>query len=122
MLNHKKAQFKGKIESIVLMIILVIVLFSMYSSLVPEVQSAGDSMNDSNRCADVGCAWNDTSYTSHGFACVINSSLEGNATACGESTEIPLSGLFSGKGIMILLVMVGLLLTVLRTVLPKGKK
>ena len=57
---YKKAQ--AKINKVIfvatIVIISVVILMSLYDALVPEVQTAGDSMNDSNRCATVGCFYN----------------------------------------------------------------
>ncbi len=39
-----------------------------------------------------------------------------------NSSGVPLGTLFTGNGVMILLIMVGLLLTVLKAVLPSSKK
>ncbi len=64
-------------------IVLVVVLFLMFAQLVPEAQTAGNSLNASG---------------------------------------VPLGTLFTGQGVMILLIMVGLLLTVLKAVLPSSKK
>ena len=123
---HKKGQtgLNKKIEAGAIIIIIVVVLFQIYASLVPEVQTAGDSMNDSNRCNAVGCFFNTSAgATSNLQGCRANSSVEANKTACSNSAQtIPLSGLFKGTGIVVLLLMVGLLLIILRTILPKGKK
>lgn len=44
------------------------------------------------------------------------------AGATLNATGVPLGSLFSANGVMILLIMVGLLLTVLKAVLPSSKK
>ena len=123
---NKKGQIglNKKIEAVAILIIIVIVLFSIYSSFIPEVQTAGDSMNDSNRCNAVGCFFNSSAGTGGELqGCRINSSREGNTTACASSLQtIPLSSLFRSGGIVVLLLMVGLLIAILKTVLPKGKK
>ncbi len=126
MLNKKAQTLNKKIEAGAIVIITVVVLFLVFAVLVPEAQTAGDSLNVSNRCADVGCSYNTTEAGGDPsiLGCRINSSLQGNATACpnvlGEG--IPLSSLFGGGGIVFLLIMVFLLLMIFRTVLPKGKK
>jgi len=123
---NKKGQIKlnKTIEVALILILTVVILFSLYSALIPEVQTAGDSMNDSNRCNAVGCFFNSSAGTGGELqGCRINSSREGNTTACASSLQtIPLSSLFRSSGIVFLLIMVGLLLTLLKIILPKGKK
>lgn len=122
---NKKGQFLNKkIEAGAILILIVVVLFSLYSAFVPEVQTAGDSMNDSNRCNAVGCFYNTSAALSGELSgCRINSSTEGNLTACTSQIQtIPLASLFGGKGIVLLLLIVGLILVILKVVLPKGKK
>ena len=80
---NKKGQIGTKVTSAVTAIILVVVLFLMFAELVPEAQTAGNTLN---------------------------------------ATGVPLGSLFSGNGVMILLIMVGLILTVLKVVLPSSKK
>lgn len=80
---NKKGQIAGQVTSAVTSIILVVVLFLMFAELVPEAQTAGNTLNASGA---------------------------------------PLGSLFTGSGVMILLIMVGLLLTVLKAVLPSSKK
>lgn len=78
----KKAQISSRVTSAVEAIILIVVLFLLFADLVPEAQSAGNSLNASG---------------------------------------VPLGTLFTGSGVVILLVMVGLLLTVLSVVLPRRR-
>lgn len=80
---HKKGQIASKVTESITAIILVVVLFLMFAQLVPEAQTAGNTLNASG---------------------------------------VPLGSLFTGSGVMILLIMVGLLLTVLKAVLPSSKK
>ena len=80
---NKKGQISGKVTEAVTAIILVVVLFLMFAELVPEAQTAGNTLNASG---------------------------------------VPLGSLFTGSGVMILLIMVGLLLTILKVVLPGSKK
>lgn len=80
---NKKGQIASKVTESITAIILVVVLFLMFAQLVPEAQTAGNTLNASG---------------------------------------VPLGTLFTGSGVMILLIMVGLLLTVLKAVLPSSKK
>ncbi len=83
MLNQKKGQISARVTGAVEAIVLVVVLFLLFAQLVPEAQTAGNTLNASG---------------------------------------VPLGSLFTGTGVMILLIMVGLLLTVLKVVMPGSKK
>ncbi len=83
LMKNKKGQISSRVTSAVEAIILIVVLFLLFADLVPEAQTAGDSLN---------------------------------------SSGVPLGSLFTGSGVVILLIMVGLLLTVLKVVLPGSKK
>lgn len=82
-MKSKKAQggISSSVTSAVEAIILVVVLFLLFADLVPEAQSAGNTLNASG---------------------------------------VPLGTLFTGSGVVILLIMVGLLLTILNVVLRRG--
>lgn len=84
LMKHKKGQLSSKVVFAIEAIILVVVLFLLYADLVPQAQTAGDSLNASG---------------------------------------VPLGTLFTSQGVVILLIMVGLLLVVLKVVIPgKGRK
>ena len=83
MLEDKKGQIGSKVTGAVEAIVLVVVLFLLFAQLVPEAQTAGNTLNASG---------------------------------------VPLGSLFTGTGVMILLIMVGLLLTVLKVVMPGSRK
>ena len=106
------------INAAILALILIVVIFKVYSTLVPEAQSAGDEMNVSNRCAAVGCNWNESAAVD----CNINTSPEGNATSCATPYVVPLSSLFSGQGIVFIIIMAALVVVIIRSIMPKGKK
>ena len=103
-----------KVNVLVIGIVVVLVLFSLYASLVPSAQAQGDAMNDSNRCATVGCYYNSTAPL-----CQVNST---STNACTVSNQtIPLSGLFSSSGIVFILMMIGLLIVIIKGYMV-GKK
>ena len=116
-MKYKKAQtdMRAKIAIVVTIIISVVVLFQLFSDLVPEAQDAGTKFSDATKCADVGCFLN-TSLTP---ACAINSSPEGTAACASTPEDIPLASLFGSTGIVILLLMVFLFLTVMNIVRQK---
>lgn len=125
MFKKGQVSLNKKIEAGAILIIIVIVLFQLYAGLVPEAQKAGEKMNVSNRCAAVGCIYNATTASESGLEqdCANNLSAERQVCPNSLGKGIPLSGLFASSGIVFLLIIVGLLLVILKTVLPpKGKK
>ena len=113
----KKAQINlsGKLTTIVVIIITIVVLFQIFSSLVPEAQSAGTELGDAQRCTDGGGFFNSTQ------ALCLNGTNPAD-TALVNFDAIPISSLFSSSGVVILLLMVSLFIGVMKLVLPKGKK
>ena len=83
LIKNKKGQIASRVTSAVEAIILVVVLFLLFADLVPEAQTAGNTLN---------------------------------------ATGVPLGTLFTGNGVVILLIMVGLLLTILSVVLGRGSR
>ena len=116
--NKKGKLSTSVLNSAILVIVILVVLLSVYSAVVPEAQTAGNSMNDSNRCASVGCSWNDTGLleASQGVTCYNTSTyiLPGAAQCPEQNTSIPLSGLFSGTGVIFVIVMAALLILVVK--------
>lgn len=113
--NTKKAQIGKRIEPAIVVIISVVVLFLVFSSLVPEAQTAGDSLGDAQACSTAGGFFN-TSQS----ACLNGTGIADTGVVGFEG--IPLSGIFSGSGIIILLLMVTLFLGILKLVMPSRKK
>jgi hypothetical protein len=72
----------GVVNKAIYVIIGVVLLFSLYSTLMPTAQTAGNTLNASG---------------------------------------VPLGSLFTGNGVIFIILMVALLLTILATALPKGK-
>lgn len=119
---YKKAQIGSKLTPIIAIIVTVVVLFLVFQTLVPEVQTAGERFSDETKCGESGCFFN-SSLTPF---CQTNSSPQGfggnSSVACLNSIQtVPLASLFSGSGIVVILVMVFLLLIVIRLVIPKRK-
>ena len=110
---NKKGKFgTNTLNTVVLAIVILVVLFASYAAIVPEAQTAGDSMNDSIRCVDVGCAY--TAATPGATASCINGTGTGNITCQAQAKSIPLSGLFSGTGVVFVIVMAALLILVVK--------
>ncbi len=108
------------INTAILVIVLLVVLFQIYAAVIPEAQAAGNSLNDSNQCASAGCATRANSTIP--FACVTN--VQANLTdavACPNPNSIPLSGLFSGTGIVFIIIMAALFILVIRGFMKAGK-
>ena len=70
------------LNTAILGIVLIVVLFKLYAALIPEAQSAGDELNASGA---------------------------------------PLGSLFSGNGIVFIIIMAALVIVVVRSFMPKGK-
>lgn len=81
--NGKKGLSTATINTAILSIVLLVVLFKLYASLVPEAQAAGNQLNASGA---------------------------------------PLGSLFSGSGIVFIIIMLALLLVVIRSFLTEGGK
>jgi len=109
---------KGKLNSnminvAVVMIVVIAVLFQVYTTLIPSAQTAGASMNDTARCEAAGYYWN-TSETD----CYLNST-EGTAL---DYNQIPLSGLFNAGSVVFLVIMASLLIVIVTGALRKNKR
>lgn len=101
----------GILNSVLVTLLVIVVLFSAYAAITPDVQTSGDSLNASNRCESVGCVYNDT-YT---VECRNNISVE--SIGCqADAQSIPLSGFFGSNGIVFLIVMAMLIVLVVRSV------
>ncbi len=122
--KNGQVNLNKKIEIPLIIILTVVILFSLYAAFIPEVQRAGDSLNDSNRCNAIGCFYNTSAGTTSNLqGCRANSSLEANTTSCGSNLQtIPISRFFRSGGIIVLLLMAALLIVIVRMVLPKRKK
>lgn len=115
--NNKGKISTNVISTLLLAIIIIIILFEVFAETVPEAQSAGDSMNDTNLCESVGCTYNDSK--SAGEKCV-NASTE-DQSSCVNFKSIPLSGLFGAQSIVFIIIMAALFILVIRDLL-KSKK
>lgn len=72
----------GVLTSAILALILLVVLFQLYASLVPEAQASGDTLNASG---------------------------------------VPLGGLFTGQGIVFVIIMAALIILVVKSFLGSGR-
>ena len=115
---YTKMDNNGKISSslintAVMGIVLIVVLFTAYANIVPTAQDAGDSLNASEVCASNGCFYDQTGNT-----CNVS---DGSTTLCARPNVIPFAGLFSGTGITFVIIMASLIILVVRQYM-KGRK
>ena len=110
-LKNKKGKLNmGLLNTVVLSIILITVLFQVYAEVIPEAQTGGDDLGDAARCADVGCFYN-TSTPS-----CANQTNQTGAGLCTASTQsIPLAGLFGSTGIVFTIIIAALLILVVKS-------
>lgn len=100
-----------------MVIVAIVVLMALYQGLVPEVQTAGNLMGDDAKCTDADCFYNASLST----PCT-NASASQDIGCLNAVETIPLSNLFSGTGIVALLIMFGLFIVIIKMVMPKKNK
>lgn len=116
--------FKGSsvINTAILGIILVTVLFSAYAEIMPSAQDSGDKLGDEYRCNTVAEASSTCFYNaSRATDCTENNKTAADTTACTTFKSVPLSGLFGTGAVVFIVVMCFLLVLVIKSFLPKGK-
>lgn len=91
-MSDKRVLF-GKVT---LFIIFALILMKLSTVLIPPLQNSGTELTIEGRCSTVGCYYNTTTSV-----CQIENA---NSTGCPTSTTIPLQGLFSSSGVIMLLV------------------
>jgi len=109
------SKLQGAINAGIIGLVVIVVLFQAYAVIVPVAGAASDDMNDSNRCATVGCSWNTTGTA----FCADGTNTSAVCTAANQS--IPLGNLFNPTGVIYIIVMIGLLLVAIKGFMP-GKK
>ena len=123
MLASRKGQIGKKIEVVTVVIILVVILFNLFSALVPEAQSAGDSLNASNYCVSQGCFYNQSLVAEIPTSDPCRQENSSNTSnTCTVTHTVPLASVFSSNGVVILLLMFALLVGILKIVMPKSSK
>lgn len=105
----------GVLNTAILSIVLLVVLFQIYANLVPTAGAAGDSLGNAATCSSAGGFFNSTQQL-----CLNGTGIADTAQVSFQS--IPLSGLFSATGIVFLIIMAALILLVVRNFLPGSKK
>ena len=107
-----------KVNSVIMVVVAIVILFSLYAALVPEAMSSGNDLNASNTCVRNGCAWNVTRAND----CSSGNTTSTDTTYCDRTESIPLSSLFTSSGFVFILVMIGLLLLVVKLTMGHGKR
>ena len=108
------------LNTAILGIILLVVLFQCYAAIMPTSQAAGNSMNDTARCNAAGGTYCANLTTPYCYSVATCNSTVGNPTVAYN--QIPLSSLFSGTGVLFVVIMAALLILVVKAFLPGGKK
>ncbi len=117
LLKSKSAKLNtGVLNTAILVIVLLVVLFQIYASVVPEAQSAGDSMNASNLCAKAGGVYGSNATTS--VACFTDAT---NVTILAKGAAIPLGGLLGGGGVVFVIIMASVVILVVKSFMKGGK-
>lgn len=94
---------------IMLSVILLIILFTVLAQLLPELENAGDQLNQTNICGGLtGCIFNATNSSAAPCRDSINQSLN---CQLGDG-EVPLNSLFSFSIIGLLVAAVVILLVI----------
>ncbi len=102
-------------------LILLVILLAIYAVLVPEAQTAGNALNVSNQCQAQSCSYNVSGNISSfkNANCWATEGDMGVVCAGGEDRTIPLSGLFSGTGVVFVLVMAALIILIVRAYIKR---
>ena len=114
LVKDKKGQIRTKINTVLIVIITIVVLFQVFAALVPEAQSAGTQLGDAERCSVGGGFFNSSQSLCLNGTGVVDTDLV-------AFEAIPISSLFASSGVVILLLMVALLLIVIKVVRPTRK-
>jgi hypothetical protein len=108
-------ELKSKIIAGATIVLGVIIVFSVLASMMPVAQTSGDSLSDSSLCSAAGCFYNSTRSNS----CSISNVTGSDLTRCATATSVPLSGLFSGTGIIFIIIMASMIILIIRHVMIK---
>lgn len=118
---HESYIMENKRFLAILGIVLVfIVLVSSLGSLAPTITDAAESITDANNCSEsTDSAGVELTYNLTNGYCY--NSTGTNLFLAGQY-DLPLNGLFSSSGVMVLILMVGFLVSVVGYVLYKRRR
>ncbi len=111
-LKSKKGLTTQIITSAIIALIVLIVLFQIYATVVPTAQTAGDSLGDATACTNAGGFFNTTQS-----ACLNGTGPADTGTV--NFSSIPLSGLFAGTGVVFVIVIAALIILVIKAIIDK---
>lgn len=110
-------KLKNAMISAIILIVLLTVAFFIWGSIVPEAQIGGNALNDTNLCQAEGCFYNTSGLPSpgdpDGGSAFCETGVATNLSCATFAGSIPLSGLFSGDGVVFVIIMAALFLAVL---------
>lgn len=113
---NKKANLVTSVFLIaVVTLVILTILFEAFAVIMPLAQDSGDNLNESNQCVNnAGGFWNTTQER-----CTVE---EGSGTILQTAPgAVPLNALFSGTGIVFIVIMAALLILVVKGLLGKKK-
>jgi len=115
LMKSKKGKLSSQmVNTAILGIVILVVLFKLYAELVPEAGTQGDLMTAEGRCGTEGYFWNSSAED-----CRL-SNVTGDVVAPADY-EIPLGGLFSASGVLFIIIMASLVVVVVKAFMPGGK-
>jgi len=92
----------------------IVILFNVYSVLVPAAGEAGDDLGDAQRCTDASGVYNTST--------LVCQNQTGATYTITAYQAVPLGSLFGTGGAIAIILMAALLLMVVPAFLMKGKK
>ena len=101
-------------------LVILVVLFQSYASIVPIAQTAGASLNDTARCHAAGGTYCTNLTTPFCYSVATCNSTIGNPTV--TYNQIPLSSTFNATGVIFVIVMAALLILVVMAFLGQRQK
>ncbi len=117
-MNNKGKITTKHINTAIIGLLVLVVLFKVLAAVVPLAQAEGDALGDQGQCESLGCFYN----ASVASECLVSEPLQ-NETCAGDynAAKIPLSSLFSGSGVVFIIIMVAFLVIVVRAFMTTGK-
>ena len=106
---------KFNITGAVTLIVGILLVLVIASQLIPEAQDSSTQFNASNTCATVDCYYN---HSFNGGVCqAYSNGTNYTVTPCAnEDVSVPLTSLFTGSGIVFVLIAVFILILVIGAV------
>lgn len=98
-------------------IIILTVLFSVYAAMMPTAQTAGNRFNDSATCSAAGGVYC-TNLTPNDCYTACRNNVSASSPVIAYNS-IPLNTIFSGTGVVFVLVMAALLIIVIKAFISK---